>query len=60
MRVSLVVDKVWNKLSQNALPLGVLAATAAVAAFMGPIAANNTMAHEVLHNLRHALGLPCH
>jgi hypothetical protein len=60
MRIALVVDKVWNKLSQNALPLSVFAATAAVAAFMGPIAANNMTVHEVLHNLRHALGLPCH
>lgn len=55
-----LVDLVRTKLVENALPLSVFAATALIAVVMGPVATNNMTLHEVLHNLRHALGLPCH
>lgn len=59
MRVSLI-ETVRMKLAQQALPLGVFAATALVAAIFGPIAAGNMTVHEIIHDVRHALGLPCH
>lgn len=55
-----LVDTVRTKLAQNALPLSVFAATALVAAILGPVATNNMTVHEILHDLRHSLGLPCH
>ncbi len=55
-----VIINIREKLGQHALQLSVIAATALLVATLGIVANGNTAVHEVIHDLRHALGLPCH
>lgn len=51
---------VWERLGLHALQMMVFATTATMVLTLGLVANGNPAVHEVLHDLRHAIGLPCH